>query len=147
MQRHQPIEEQDSVTSSLSSMIPPSVRIEGCTPPSESSLEGELFNVPRGSIDSTLEFRPSDLDDAFDEHDDETTTLLTGAEAPTQVVILPASLPPTSATPCGRTIPTVIIEEGSTEAPFVPSRSAVRRSISSPAPPPTRRADYPKDIP
>ena len=43
-----PIEEHqmipDSVTSSVSSMVPPSVRIEGCTPPSDStSIDGELY--------------------------------------------------------------------------------------------------------
>ena len=43
MQHRATIEEKsESANSSISSMVPPSVRIEGCTPPSDSSLEGEL---------------------------------------------------------------------------------------------------------
>ncbi len=33
----------ESVHSSVSSMVPPSVRIEGCTPPSDSSVDGEMY--------------------------------------------------------------------------------------------------------
>ena len=78
-------------------MVPPSVRIEGCTPPSDSSIEGELYkcklgrffnvcfsrstvnglfsflDVARGSIDSTLEFRQSDLINDIAEDDDGST--------------------------------------------------------------------------
>ncbi|XP_059086595.1 potassium voltage-gated channel subfamily KQT member 5-like isoform X4 [Tigriopus californicus] len=160
MQRHQPIEEHDSQASSLSSMIPPSVRIEGCTPPSESSVEGELFNLPRGSIDSTLEFRYSDLDetlkegdddgedDEYDQEDESLNLLLTSGartHGTSEVVIQPTSLP-RDITPSIRSIPTVIVEEGGeSESSVGSSRVLVRRSESSPCP--HSHPDLPRDIP
>ncbi len=48
----------ESVHSSVSSMVPPSVRIEGCTPPSDSSVDGEMYKCELRSFSLEFSFLP-----------------------------------------------------------------------------------------
>lgn len=127
-----------------------------------SNLTPELHvaDLPRGSIDSTLEFRYSDLeealkegndgveDDDYDQEDESLNLLLTSGargQSTSEVVIVPSSLPREMA-PSIRSIPTVIVEEGGeSESSVGSSRILVRRSASSPCP--HSHPDYPRDIP
>ncbi|CAB4061656.1 KCNQ5 [Lepeophtheirus salmonis] len=144
------IEKVESFCSSNSSvMIPPSVRIEGCTPPSDSSIEmnehdAYTFTETRDSIDSTAnDYHPKQQPSSSEVNTSDSHHSEVGSGGVTsEIVVSPLDLTcsclclsPRYRSSSIYNIPSVVIDNEDKSSNVRPSTSSrpVRRTASSPA--------------